>query len=166
MKTILNITQLIVSLIILIQCSASQTNQKSEAGPNKIEEIETITMAQKAIPPGHCRIIGTVVQINDSLSNNDDHDPCSKAPCHTRIMINQVLGYGAGFNGDVSEQQTIPVRFAFTTAETQSLGLELKNHMPGLQEGDRFWADIEYRQVFGGEGEYVVYFYEVLNNKE
>jgi len=148
----------IVSILFYAGCSSSGKNRES------MQISNMTTVLEEKIPAGHCRIAATVLSIDETHISADPENPCSQAPCMTQVEVEQVLGYGSGFNGNLSKGQKLALRFALTTTDTKVLNLKLDNHLPGISAGERFQGDIEYRPIFGGGGEYVVYFYEVVSD--
>ena len=97
----------------------------------------------KSIPPGQCRIIATVIKIDSTLSGGTEKDPCSKVPCTAWIRVKSIVAYGAG-SGGLNRGDTLKTKFAFTLEPTNSNTFpNLKENLPGLNEGASFIADIQ-----------------------
>jgi hypothetical protein len=157
----LKMFSLVTIAFLLYACSVTQQKTDAQSDTQMVDKnaIRDLNAQQTDIAPGHCRIIGTITNINSQLSGAGPEDPCSKAPCRAVVKVDTVLGYGSAFNGTVSAGDEIPLRFMFTTAATKPLGLKLETHLPGLQNSDRFQADIESKPRFGGGVDYAVYLY-------
>lgn len=129
-------------LITFISCRPSKS----------AEDARTVAADSKkpsdpgpGLSPDHCRIIATVVSIENLLSGHPG-DPCSKAACIAAIRVDEILGYGSGFNKPLSKESEIRVRFLYTLASTKELFPAMNPGLPGLKVGSSFEADL-----FAGE---------------
>ena len=116
----------------------------------------------KRILAGKCRISATVVSIDPKIYSDDPDQPCSKAPCRATIRVDEILGYGAGFNKTLGVGQELTVHFVFSLSPSQEVNRQLQLDLPGLQEGSNFIADLESAPVPGEEEEiFSIYRYEL-----
>jgi len=111
------------------------------------EEKEEVTEMQRppdpgpGIPPGHCRLVGTIIAV-DSLLSTDGNDPCSKAPCTATVKVEQIIGYGSGFTSTFGKGSEVRVRFQYTLGPSSEIFPLMSPGLPGLQKGSKFQADI------------------------
>lgn len=111
------------------------------------------------IAPGQVRILGHVVTVDSTLSDQSD-DPCSRAPCTATVRVDSILGYGSGFPRPLSRGEEIRVRFGFTLGPTEDVIPSLEESYPGLEPGDWFWADVRGQPAMGpGNSQFIVYGY-------
>jgi hypothetical protein len=119
----------------------------------------------ETIPPNHCRVVGTVMAIDPSLSSAQPNDPCAKAPCRASIRIDEVVGYGAAFTPPLSKGDVIEVQFAFTTGDTRSIFPDLAQHFPGVTTGTKVKADLQSNDARkgseSGRNIFTIFFYQV-----
>ena len=162
-------------LIVLFYCCAAVACSKANRGAAPGEQTgvreETSTtnkpraIAGPRIPPNHCRIIGSIVSIDETLISSDPSNPCSKVPCRATVRIESVLGYGSAFTDPLSRGAEIVVQFTFTLSPTKDLFPDMSREYPGLTAGSRFLSDVEALQMRErGENsstKYVIYGYEV-----
>lgn len=159
----------VVIAFILLGCSGSgdppetAENQSENTQPSASVPIQTI--AESNISPNHCRIIGTIVAIDETLTSLDSSNPCSKAPCRATVRIESVIGYGSAFGAPLATGRDIEVSFRFTLNPTKDLIPNMTEDYPGLQVNSRFLADVESIEVMAQEKEggieYVIYGYEI-----
>ncbi len=97
--------------------------------------------ALNQIAPGYCRMVGQIVSIIPALAA-DKKDPCGKVPCQANVKVKRIIGYGSAFGSSVGEGSQIIVNFSFTLHLTHKYFPELTTHLPGLQVGQTFQADI------------------------
>jgi hypothetical protein len=119
----------------------------------------------ESVPPNSCRVIATVVSIDQVSRSPNPTDPCSKAPCRASLRIGQVLGYGVAFPVALTEGEIIPVNFAFTTAPTREVMPHMTESFPGVQIGTRLEANlVSVETLKDGSGDsrvYVIYRYSL-----
>jgi hypothetical protein len=114
------------------------------------------------IPPGHCRIVGTVIAIDTSLRSSNPSDPCAKVPCRARVRIDQILGYGPAFPQPLVPGEVVVVSFAFTTAPTtKELFPSMQDTYPGVAVGSRFVANLNAEQKKDDGVTFTVYGYQL-----
>ena len=126
---------LCVALLIL-SCRSSQDQVRKEEA-----QIQQPADVGPGVPPGHCRIVGTVISISNTLSAKAE-DPCSKSPCMASVKVNEIIGYGSAFTSPLSMGKEIQVRFTFTLAPTKEMYPQMSPPLPGLAVGSRFQADL------------------------
>ncbi|HLA68070.1 MAG TPA: hypothetical protein VJN65_00055 [Bacteroidota bacterium] len=134
MKRPLVVFSAFILILLLISCSSTKdmADQNQNSAPQP---------AGPGVPPSHCRILGTVVKIEDYRSTKSD-DPCSKAPCVATVRVEEVLGYGSGFSRTLHKAAEIRVHFRLTLGPTKEILPEVVPPLPGLSVGSRFQADI------------------------
>ncbi|MFC1477662.1 hypothetical protein ACFL6L_04270 [candidate division KSB1 bacterium] len=147
----------------LFTCGKSrQDAEQLKAETEKVKRPPTLT---ERIPPERCRLVGTVVKIDERYRVQDPKDPCSKAPCRAVVRIDEVIGYGQAFGRPLATGREITVLFKFTVIPTKDIIPEMTVHYPGLETGSLFRADVESLQGDRRgttDFSYVVYGYEVL----
>lgn len=120
-----------------------------------------------AVSAGYCRVIATVTAIDTAQHTGDGSDPCAKAPCEAVLLVEEILGTGAGFHPPLVAGNTIPVKFAYSTAPSSMAAPDLANPLPGVQAGARIRVDIAGRQpgMGGSPGRgYTVYQYTLIKD--
>ncbi|MEX1138539.1 MAG: hypothetical protein WEB33_10200 [Bacteroidota bacterium] len=144
--------------IATLGCKSSQ-EKKSEDNA----EMQKPAEPGPGVPPGHCRIIGTVVSIDPSLSTMTD-DPCAKAPCVATVKVDEIVGYGSGFVGNLGKGSEVKVRFQYTLTPTSEMFPAMSPPLPGLDTGSKFQADVRMNNALMGSDQvtYVVDRYQVL----
>lgn len=158
----LSLIMIVLLSLLMVFCSSPQTKAETDENGAKNQVLRQAGKKQDQIPAAHCRISGTVVAIDEQLASKSNTDPCSKAPCMATISVDSVYGFGPGFSGSVSVGMTIEVTFPFTLGSTELLDIKTEKHLPGLEKDDRFMADMESRQVFGGATSYIIFTYDKL----
>lgn len=103
-----------------------------------------INPVKNSIPPGSCRISGTIIGIDSTLDLSDPAQPCAKVPCNADVRIDSVLGYGSAFGTPVVQGKEYKMHFVFTLSPTSKELFPLMNTAyPGLHTGSSFIADIK-----------------------
>ena len=132
-------------LFILQSCSSVSKHQSSRtdsttatSGPSP-EELITVS-------PNHCRIVGTVVNIDTLLEPANAGTPCSVAPCKGTVRVDSVIAYGQSFPMPLSKGESISVKFIYTTGPTEKIFPKMKPSFPGLHAGSAFVADVSGNQ--------------------
>ncbi len=128
------ITLSLVLAISVLGCSSGRQTQQTSVK-------ETITRGA-AIPPNHCRIVGTIVGVDSVLDRSDTTSPCSRFPCRATVRIDSVLGYGMAFPQPLAVGTTVEAAFLFTLHSTAGLFPGMAETFPGLKVGDVFRADL------------------------
>ncbi len=102
---------------------------------------------ENVIPPNHCRIRGTIITIDSTLTITDFSQPCAKVPCNAEVRIDSILGYGSAFGNPVVQGAQHVMHFVFTLSPTsKKLFPSMKEEYPGMTIGSSFIADIERQQ--------------------
>ena len=115
----------------------------------------------KSIGPNACRIIGTVIEVEEY---KDKNGPCSTKPCVATVTINSIISRGMGFTDVLSTNNYIHLKFEFTLTPTSAeMFPKLKNRFPGLDVGDKFKGDIEKIVSIEVEGTEVPEIYRIFN---
>lgn len=94
------------------------------------------------IAPNHCRVVGTILEMQEPDAGATGSGPCSRYPCVAKVRVDSVLGYGSAFPGALAPGQAIQVRFQFTLAPSSEVFPNETFSLPGLTPGDRFAADV------------------------
>lgn len=126
----------LIVLPVIQGCGSNRSKDiyRSDAGHRQFPE---------KISPNHCRIIGTVVEIDSALDKAAGNSPCSKVPCLADVKIDSVLGYGSDFP-PLKLGKIIKVRFGFTLSPTtKDLFPHMAGYYPGLNINDSFKADLQ-----------------------
>lgn len=97
--------------ITVVACRSSEDTSKEK----EVTEMQKPPEPGPGVPPGQCRIVGTIVVVDPALSG-DSNDPCSKAPCKATVRVDMVEGYGMGFEERIGNRE-IEVKFAGTLGE-------------------------------------------------
>lgn len=149
------------TLIMLCGCGSHQkaNDTASDAQTATIQELSP------AVSAGYCRVLATVTAIDTARYSGDANSPCAKAPCRAILKVETILGAGAGFHPPLVAGNSIPVKFAYSTAPSSEVAPDLADPLPGVQAGDRIRVDIAGRQpeMGGATGrEYTVYQYALI----
>jgi hypothetical protein len=154
----------LITVSILLGCSAHTEKSVRNDQRTDSKQPGVISAQESRVPPGHCRIIGTLVGIDSTLVHGG---PCSKAPCRGLVRVDSILGYGSAFGSPLALKEEINVHFAFTLAATsKDLFPNMTERLPGLEIGARFEADVESRNEPGmGErrASYIIQEYTKMN---
>lgn len=148
-------------IMLICGCGSQQKVNDNTASAN----TAAIRGEGPAVSAGYCRVIATVAEIDTSRYRGNANDPCAKAPCRAVLMIDEILGAGAGFQPPLVAGNTVAVNFAYSTAPSSEVAPDLAEPLPGVQPGDRIRVDIAGRQpgMGGAPGrEYTVYQYSVV----
>lgn len=126
-------------LLVLISTFlfACRSSQQETIKREERKEVQKPPDVGHMVPPGHCRILATVVSISDMLSSRPD-DPCAKTPCRATIKIDKVIGYGSAFNAPLSEGSQFEVKFRSTVGD--------------LKVGSKFQADMSHGESVASIG--------------
>ena len=151
----------LISLLVLFSCNSTH-QKKEQVSPGQPQKASSIKIGAQDIPPGHCRIIGTIVSIDAIQKTGNADDPYSKAPSRAVVRVDSVLGYGQGFIRPLSKSKEVPITFKFTLSPTKDLFKNMTKTYPGLEMGSKFLADVEAQQLLGTESfQYSISQYEV-----
>jgi len=115
---------------------------KKEQKQMPVPESEYTT---EPVPPGHVKIIGTVVKIFPPEGQTSQEEICARFPCKVSVRIDSVLGYGSRAVGPLAQGDTLQVLFKLTVEPTQEILPDVQPPLPGLKEGERFVAVLESR---------------------
>jgi hypothetical protein len=160
MKPIHQFATFVLTTCMLFSCGTSK-HEKMEDDQKQMDKEQGPMIVGESIPPNNCRVIGTIVSIDPTLSGGGEKDPCSKAPCQATVRIDSLMGYGSAFPMVLSAGQQLRVKFGFTLGPTRELMPEVKPAMPGLSVGSRFQALINGSVAMGKtEPVYTIYGYE------
>lgn len=135
---------LLLVLVLVAGCS-DQTKKtvKEETAPDKNLPRRPDMDQQVIVAPQRCRIVGTLVGINQDLLK-EGNGPCTKVPCRGIVRIDSILGYGSAFGNPLAIGQRVHMHFAFTLAPTtKDLFPNMTETYPGLDINSRFQADVE-----------------------
>jgi len=154
---LLRISVVCVCATFLISCGSSKSNQE---GMKQSDSTPKIQLAGEPIPPNHCRIVGTVVAIDQSLKSSDPQSPCAKAPCSATVRIDSIMGYGSAFGSSIAVGQQVQIMFGFTLSPTKEILPQLTQAYPGLKVGSSFTANVRSDEGLGGKTSYTVNQYD------
>ena len=137
---------LMLSLVLVLAVGCSDQTKKTvkdETAPDKNLPRRPDMDQQVVVAPQRCRIVGTLVGINQELLK-EGNGPCSKVPCRGVVRIDSILGYGSSFGNPLAIGQRVNIHFAFTLAPTtKELFPNMTETYPGLEVNSRFQADVE-----------------------
>ena len=106
----------------------------------KKNEAEVQTHVRKS--PFYSIIEGKVI----SITNPDDKlhvtSPCKTTPCNANIQILSIVSNGQNYHGQFHAKDTLNIYFSFTLSPTEEIFPELNQHLPGLNVGDIFTAQL------------------------
>ena len=162
------IPALVVSAAGIMLAVSSCGSPKPPGGTDQAESVKRPADVREPVPVGHCRIIGTVLEVHAPDPKIAGEDLCSKYPCRASVRVDSILGYGSGFPGALGPGQMIEARFEYTLAPSKEAYPGAAFTLPGLAPGDRFQADLSggaemLRSVPGGERtRYGVALYKLL----
>ncbi|MBI3006266.1 MAG: hypothetical protein HYY49_12750 [Ignavibacteriales bacterium] len=135
-------TFLIVAVTLLVSCSKQTETATKDTEEAKSEKPRIRLSMDGMISVGKCRLIGTVVSIDNQMMSPDTKSPCAQAPCRAIVRVDSILGYGSGFGAPLAVGQEMPMHFAFTLNSTKELFKDMAVQLPGLKVGSRFQADV------------------------
>jgi len=155
----------LVSLLVLFSCKSTQ-QKKEQASADQPQKASSLKIGAHDIPPGQCRIIGTIVSIAEIQKPGNADDPCSQAPCQAVIRVDSVLGYGQGFIRPLSKSKEVPITFKFTLSPTKDLFKNMTKTYPGLEVSSKFRATVEAQQLLGTKSfKYSISGYEIIKTE-
>lgn len=128
---------LIVSVAVLC-ASCKSSDQTMEDGTQ--QKMMKPADVGPGVPPGHCRLVATVVKIEEAIGSGNE--PCAKVPCVAEVRVDEILGYGSAFGTPLAAGKNIRIKFTYTTGPTQELFPAMLPPLPGLKVGTKFQADI------------------------
>lgn len=125
----------VILISFFLSCNSNYKDQE------QLDTKQSPTLA-KPLAPNTCRILGTIVSVDEKLITENPDDPCSKAPCTSVVRIDSVLGRGPGFSSALAKGSEVVIKFSFTLAATRALFPNMTKSFPGLSPGDAFQADV------------------------
>lgn len=87
-------------------------------------------------------IEGSIISISPVDKSTTGNIPCDKTPCNAKVKIISIKQNGQNYHGQFSEGDIIDMHFDFTLSSTKELFPELNKHMPGLDVGTIFVAEL------------------------
>ena len=132
------IAPVLVAVGLIASCTSPRTAGKTEAA----EGVLRPELSAEPVAPNHCRIVGTILEVQGPDRSAASGDPCSKFPCSATVLVDSVLGYGSAFPGALAPRQVIEVRFQYTLAPSREAFPSETFSLPGLSPGHRFRADV------------------------
>ena len=128
------------SLGFVLGCGS---NKDLAVKKNNGGENQTAVIHSEKIPPGYCRIVGTIISIDSTLDKSYAKNPCSRKPCNAVVRVDSILGYGSAFP-PLLTGKLIQLHFYFTLSPTtRDLFPNMTELYPGLTVGSSFIGDIE-----------------------
>jgi len=162
MKKFLISLVVLISLLVLFSCKSTQ-QKKEQVSSGKPQKASSLKIGAHDIPPGQCRIIGTIVSIAEIQQTGNADSPCSQAPCQAIVRVDSVLGYGQGFIRPLSKSKEVQITFKFTLSPTEDLFKNMTKIYPGLEVGSKFKATVEAQQLLGNKSfKYSISEYEII----
>lgn len=159
MKNILMLTG-VLGLCFIISCSNNKNITGKKISPGN---IHTAAVHINKIPPGHCRIVGTIASIDSTLDSYSPRNPCSIHPCNALVRIDSIIGYGSSFP-PLQPGREIQIHFYFTLSKVDKVSFPgLKESYPGLNTGSSFEGDISVLRELNETGKqlrFAVYSYQ------
>ena len=151
-----------ILVVMLVGCRSSNKASSDDMKSDEQKEMKKPADPGPGVPPSHCRLVGTVVSIDTTLSSMTE-DPCSKVPCVASVRIDEVVGYGSGFVGMLGKGSEIKMRFRYTLGPTSDVFPGMSPSLPGLETGSKFQADVRMSNSMleSGQAMYVVERYAV-----
>ncbi len=131
----------VYSLLTFESCSSSRSSAEAKTASGNSRPADP----GPGISPDHCRLVATLVRVDDGRSENAA-DPCFKVACNATIRVEEVLGYGSAFRQPLAKGNEIQVHFLYTLGATSEMFPGMKPGLPGLKVGASFEADL-----FAGE---------------
>ena len=129
----------ILSISLILGCAG---NKNTISKKNSDGDVKALRLPTHQIPPGHCRITGTIISIDSTLEKGSSKDPCSIKPCNAVVKIDSIIGYGSSFP-PLQLGGFISIHFYFTLSATNNnLFPALKVFYPGLSAGSSFIGDV------------------------
>ena len=155
----------LISLLALFSCKSTQ-QKKEQASADQPQKASSLKIGAHGIPPGQCRIIGTIISIAEIQQTGNADEPCNQAPCQAVVRVDSVLGYGQGFIRPLSKSKEIPITFKFTLSPTSGLFKNMTKRYPGLKVGSKFNATVAAQQLLGTKSfKYSISGYEIIKTK-
>jgi hypothetical protein len=152
---------LLIPVAVVIASCGSPRSEGDRGDAEQSPDLAQITH----VPPNHCRVMGTIVSIDNAMATSGD-DPCSKGPCYANVRIDSVLGYGSAFPHPLATGNVVRVKFAYTLSPTKEIYPEMDPGFPGLRVGSTLRADMRSEGEMGpgetAKGRYIIYAYEAL----
>ncbi len=134
--------------LTIVACRSSDENASKE---KEMTEMQKPADPGPGVPPGHCRLVGTVLVV-DPILTTDGNDPCSKVPCTATVKVEEIVGYGSGFTSVLGKGSEVKVRFQYTLAPSSEIFPEMSPGLPGLKNGSKFQADVKAGPTLMGGG--------------
>ncbi len=151
----------LISFLVLFSCNSTH-QKKEQVSAGQPQKASSLKIAARDIPPGHCRIIGTIVSIDAIQKTGNADAPCSQTPCRAVVRVDSVLGYGQGFIKPLAMSKEFSAIFKFTLGPTKDLFQNMTKTYPGLEVGSKFLADVEAHELIGTKTiNYLIYGYEI-----
>jgi hypothetical protein len=126
-KSLIAVPILTLGGLVMIGCGSGRASHTVK---------ESFHIDERPIPPERCRIVATVIRIDEQKLAEGAGDPCSGAPCYAVIRIDSVLGTGRTFNGFLSVGITVNARFNYSVSPVP------RPPLPGVSNGSRFRAEV------------------------
>lgn len=104
-------------------------------------KTESTNSLRTPISRGTIRVTATVQDIKP-IDKGSSNMACAENPCKALIRIIEIVDTGAAFNGKVDQGQVLEAFFVKTLSPTEHIYPDLQQHLPGLEVGDEFQADI------------------------
>ena len=138
----MNRATLLLLAVLAMTILACRSSEESTSDAKEVSDLQKPPDPGPGVPPGHCRIVGSIVSV-DSVLSTDGNDPCSKTPCTATVKVEEIVGYGSGFTAALGKGSEVRVRFQYTLSPSSEIFPGMSPGLPGLKNGSKFQADIK-----------------------
>lgn len=141
-----NQLSLLMILLVLISCG-KRTQKSDEPRATEQQEVSIQQEAEEEMgfvsgAPSNSVIVAELVEKFIHPTPETQIDQCQSNPCQAKVKIVALKQRGMGYDGGLDEGQVVEIHFDFSTENTKELFPELNEHLPGLEEGDYFEAEV------------------------
>ncbi len=137
----MNRATLVLLAVVAMTVFSCRSSEKTTSD-KEVSDMQKPPDPGPGIPPGHCRIVATVVAV-DSVLSTDATDPCSETPCTATVKVEEIVGYGSGFTAALGKGSEVRVHFRYTLGPSSEVFPARSPGLPGLHKGSKFQADIK-----------------------
>lgn len=124
---------------------ASNTTKVDASVPIEASEEMQAPLAEGPTPSV---ILGRIAsRWVDTSQVSSSTKACQDHPCEAKIEVLSVERVGSDYHGQFEAGTIQRAHFIFTLSPTQDILPELNSSFPGLNEGDLFRAEVNYREL-------------------